>query len=266
MVDYSKWDRMVKDLSDSDEEEERRHSPHVTTLDAPTAITFGGGPGGRSELANGRLAKGVSSSVHDRGLEAKKTGSFPRTNDGVCENDSWTRNGGVTKTFLWSQSARGCRLHVPLMKTFPGRGAKLTVSIVKSQLRIAFKSVDGQENIALDKTLAHSIKIERDKLGRVPEECVDWNVVRDKGGKVLAFPDVDAFVRIQLVKADVCDGMNIVHWWPRVFEDQEPIDVRSIEDRTASSGGKSFRDAWEKAHEAFKEKTKKASRTSGAGV
>lgn len=41
MVDYSKWNKMADDMSDSDEADSS-NQPQVTTFDEPQSITFGG--------------------------------------------------------------------------------------------------------------------------------------------------------------------------------------------------------------------------------
>lgn len=41
-VDYSKWDKMANEMSDSDEE--NGNNPEVTTFDEPQSVTFGGTP------------------------------------------------------------------------------------------------------------------------------------------------------------------------------------------------------------------------------
>ena len=43
MVDYSKFDRIVADASDDEDEARTRATPNVTRLDAGTKITFGNG-------------------------------------------------------------------------------------------------------------------------------------------------------------------------------------------------------------------------------
>lgn len=41
-VDYTKWDKMVNDMSDSEDEEGNFNNPEVTTFDKPQSVTFGG--------------------------------------------------------------------------------------------------------------------------------------------------------------------------------------------------------------------------------
>lgn len=60
-VDYSKWDKMANEMSDSDEENDNR--PEVTTFDEPQSVTFGGTPA--SQTSGGSDGPGTHSSSSD---------------------------------------------------------------------------------------------------------------------------------------------------------------------------------------------------------
>lgn len=58
-VDYSKWDKMVNEMSDSDDDNGDKNNPQVTTFDEPQSVTFGGTPASQA-------AEGWDDGNHDR--------------------------------------------------------------------------------------------------------------------------------------------------------------------------------------------------------
>ena len=63
-VDYSKWDKMANEMSDSDDDNGDRNKPQVTTFDEPQSVTFGGAPA--SQAAEGWDDGDSGNNHHDR--------------------------------------------------------------------------------------------------------------------------------------------------------------------------------------------------------
>ena len=58
-VDYSKWDKMANEMSDSDDDNGDKNNPEVTTFDEPQSVTFGGTPASQA-------AEGWDDGSHDQ--------------------------------------------------------------------------------------------------------------------------------------------------------------------------------------------------------
>eukprot|EP00611_Tribonema_gayanum_P004482 TRINITY_DN1368_c0_g1_i1.p1 TRINITY_DN1368_c0_g1~~TRINITY_DN1368_c0_g1_i1.p1 ORF type:complete len:138 (-),score=28.00 TRINITY_DN1368_c0_g1_i1:3686-4099(-) len=113
MVDYSKWDKMAADMSDS-EDEEGGSKPVVTAFDHPTSVTWGGGDAPEEErLAASEAAaapqadKALSSSAGTPGADDSERAALT---DKPARLLTLTRNGAAVQddsgayTYFWSQS------------------------------------------------------------------------------------------------------------------------------------------------------------------
>lgn len=74
-LDYSKWDKMASEMSDSDEENgEAGNTPHVTVFDKPQSVSFGG------TASSAGTSKGFYNSIGNMARSSSKSSS-------QCSND-----------------------------------------------------------------------------------------------------------------------------------------------------------------------------------
>lgn len=80
-LDYSKWDKMASEMSDSDEENsEAGNTPHVTVFDKPQSIAFGG------TTSSAGTSKGFYNFVENMATSSSKSSSQCNNNDiSPCE-------------------------------------------------------------------------------------------------------------------------------------------------------------------------------------
>lgn len=297
MVDYSKWDKMTFD-SDSDEEDKRR--PEVTVMDSPSTVSFGGGKatiainqsqpsvaatsskgagkGGRldyskwdavgDDLEEDAPKEYFEDEWHREQVEEAKASSTSRTplatsnatgavpsKCKVSRFDKMKRNGGATAQFFWGQTAKECTIYVHIPAVC--RSKQFTVRIQGPQLTVEQRGDKGTQIFA--GKLAFGVNCARDKAGDAIEEDIDWEIL-DHPSPALA-KENPRVIRVTMQKEDICKGARVVHWWPKVFEGQDPIDVQLIPDRkrrqTKGQEKTSFKETWAEAHKMFKEKVKK---------
>eukprot|EP00752_Nemacystus_decipiens_P014287 g12707.t1 len=141
-IDYSKWDKMANEMSDSDEED--GNHPEVTTFDEPQSVTFGGTPvsqanegqDGPGDLdAPSDLAAPINGSATGRGgggggaAAAAAAGNTataaprpkvqaPINDERLAENGSavWrdTSGGGRVLHYVWRQARAEVTVVVPV--------------------------------------------------------------------------------------------------------------------------------------------------------
>jgi hypothetical protein len=157
------------------------------------------------------------------------------------------RNGGKNATHLWGQNEKECWIYIII----PGMTSskEIYVSIENSVVH-----VQRNKNTIIKGTLAHKIKSDTKKKKILPEdidwELVDWKDVHE-GSKDTKY------VKIHFQKETILSGC--IHWWPRIFLEDDKVDVTSFPDRRhrEKPSAKSFQNAWQKAHEEFKKKIRR---------
>jgi len=246
MVDYSKWDRMAADLSDSDEEDTRQ--PTVTRLDSPTSVSFGGGKAEVVMQSHSETQGGATSLATDKARNAALIGTH------MSHLVKMTRNGGESAKFLWGQTAKECQIYIYI--PIGCLSKQITVRIQGPQLTVQQQS-NTKNTLLFEGKFAYGIECTRDEAGGAIEEDIDWEIIN---GPVAA-PAKQRILKMTVLKKEICAGARVVHWWPKVFEGQDPIDVRKIPDRKnaesiKSASKKSFNETWAEAHKMFKEKVK----------
>lgn len=100
-LDYSKWDKMASEMSDSDDENsEAGNTPHVTVFDKPQSIAFGG------STSSAGTSKGFHNSVENIPSSSSKSSS--QCNDdhiSLCEASVSPSTGKTTSTGSGSENA-----------------------------------------------------------------------------------------------------------------------------------------------------------------
>lgn len=229
-MDYSKWDRFVAEVSDSDDEDQSRR-PIVTRLDDSTTVSIGS-DGWKSE-ARVQAKTTITASTAEPMTFVKNTKTKTRT-----------RNGGVDNSFLWGQSKTECVLYVRIPET----STKISVTIEGDRLLIRAST-----GVILDRRLAFDVAFQRIGAKRiVPPEDIDWEVLRDAPSDAVS-GDESRLLKLTLRKdTSRFGGSGVIHWWPRVFTGQKDVDVTCFPDRSANRGKPTFATAWKEAHDAFR--------------
>eukprot|EP01012_Entosiphon_sulcatum_P042538 TRINITY_DN5659_c0_g1_i2.p2 TRINITY_DN5659_c0_g1~~TRINITY_DN5659_c0_g1_i2.p2 ORF type:complete len:234 (-),score=29.65 TRINITY_DN5659_c0_g1_i2:1080-1781(-) len=218
MVDYSKWDHFGED----EEDEDVAPRPTVTRLEKASKVHVRGGEVSIEEPETTKLQE----------IRTEGSGFVENT-----KNEAMTKNGGSCEKYLFSQTRSDCTIYVIAPA---GTSAKqISVQVLESGLSVGPRGgspwVGGE--------LAFPIVVDDDgELG-----C--WQVKDWKGD-----PEHRRVVEIAVRKKVVSEGVTI--WWNRVWKADPPLlDVTAIPDRkTAGSSSASFAEAWEKAHEQFRQK------------
>lgn len=222
-VDYSKWDKMANEMSDSDEE--NGNHPEVTTFDEPQSVTFGGTPD--SQANEGRDGPGDTDSPS--GVAAPIDGSAggagaaaaagntaaaaprpkvqaPINDDQLAENGSavWrnTEDGGRVLHYVWRQARAEVTVVVPVPSGTRAGDVEVSLSAkpetiaegVAELLRVSVKAARtggdpganaaGQKGAELQSLLEGELAFQA-KLDAEGEGEVDWEL-KDYPGTVVA--------------------------------------------------------------------------------
>eukprot|EP00466_Bigelowiella_natans_P014388 jgi/Bigna1/85272/estExt_fgenesh1_pg.C_30119 len=219
-LDYSKWDKMVAEMSDEEEEEPRR--PNVTYLGKPTSVTIGGGeqrtPGESTVARIGTLSK----------QEKDKQGDIK------SRSISLSRNGNSFEKYCWSQDKEEVQLSVWIESGIGSKRVKVVVSKDKKRLDIKL-----DKNIYLSGELAYDVEVDEDYDGGV-----EWQL-----------DSVESRRRIAITLKKKCPIQGATLWWSRFFKREEKVDTAKIKDRR--KGSKGMKEAWEEAHKLFRAKVAK---------
>jgi len=231
MVDYGKWDRMAADMSDEEDEDDRR--PRVTTFAGDQGRSVVIGPSGAHLVPQPSAAAAAPAAAT---AAPSSSSSSASSSSSIFELSS--RNGGVTARCTWCQD----RLEAVVRKELPA-GTKASDIAVTFDREGSVLTVTRSAEVVLHGTVRYKFELNDDELCPVP-----WELVTIAGRRVL---------EITLKKLSPIPGAVI--WWKHVFVDDPEIDVTAIPDRARSggSGGAGTQDvanAWEEAHRLFKER------------
>lgn len=211
MVDYSKWDKFAAEITDSDDEEDKKLN--VTKFNQPTSVRLG--------------EKEKKSLVRKKKFDP-------------------SRNGGRNETHWWGQNEKECWIYILVPQACKAK--EIFISLDNSVI-----CVKRNGKLILKGTLAHKIKSETSKI--LPED-IDWELVESNNLND-ARKDTK-FIKIHFQKEMIVSGC--IHWWSRIFLEDEKVNVASFPDRRGRDGSSeknSFQNAWQKAHEEFKKKVRK---------
>eukprot|EP00611_Tribonema_gayanum_P004483 TRINITY_DN1368_c0_g1_i2.p1 TRINITY_DN1368_c0_g1~~TRINITY_DN1368_c0_g1_i2.p1 ORF type:complete len:291 (-),score=72.76 TRINITY_DN1368_c0_g1_i2:1787-2659(-) len=278
MVDYSKWDKMAADMSDS-EDEEGGSKPVVTAFDHPTSVTWGGGDAPEEErLAASEAAaapqadKALSSSAGTPGADDSERAALT---DKPARLLTLTRNGAAVQddsgayTYFWSQSRGDVAITVVAP---PGTRA--------SEVEVKVTSDASAPTLAAQAPLGHHLKVsakgatllEGDltypvALDLDDPESVDW-VLQDLGLPARQAPenamdmstaDLSAedsparAITVTLRKHSPIAGAAL--WWKGAVQGGPTIDMAAIEGRD-SKGASASQKVWDEAMEGFRARVK----------
>lgn len=280
-IDYSKWDNLEEYSNSSDEEDsDNGRRPQVTRLDGPSRVTFGGNSGKLGvdsnvvtiEPTTQPSTTTITDSSKNVGKDDSKvvatslsssTSNFPP--------DKWTQKGGMVTTsknnrqLFWSQDRCSVQLRLELLPTEKVSSVQVDgifsyadrhcavgdvtsdQSTSKCHLRILGKpnvptSTEPNEPypVILEGDLPHPVHLAQD------DDEIDWTIDQGTVGR--------RFVLVTLLKAVPMIGLFL--WWKRPLLDFPEIVIEDNAQRSAAS--KEFLQAWEQAHQQFREKKQKS--------
>ncbi|CDR95422.1 hypothetical protein, conserved [Babesia bigemina] len=226
-IDYSKWDHL--ELSDSDEE----NKPRVIKLDRSQRIELG--------RDGYNIVSSTASAADPREIAAQ----YKFWKDHL-------KNGSVVaRSHAFAQDRYDVCLLIAL-RDDARHG--LEVEVTESHIRILAKGLE-----IFNKELFAKVKSDDDYVNwQIVRKYVDWNALesycRNAGrgslGTHMVFTEFyeQAFVEVDLKKQNNIEDCFL--WWPKAFKD----DVPSI--RFETQGGTKFKESWNQAHEAFKQRVK----------
>ncbi|CAM9697518.1 unnamed protein product [Ectocarpus sp. 12 AP-2014] len=257
-VDYSKWDKMASEMSDSDDDS--GNNPEVTTFDQPQSVTFGGTS--VSQAAEGWDGASDDSGAHrntnpsSSGVTAPADGSTgavaaaaagtaprpkvkpPMSDERLTENGAAVRgdaNGGrEALRYVWRQA----RAEVVVVVPVP---AETRAGDVEVSLRAKPETI--AEGVADLIRLAFQAK-----LGAEDEGEVEWEL-KD-------YPEASSSSRngdrrgVEIVLRKHCPVPNAAVWWKSLLKGGPEIDVAAIKGRATNN----HQSVWEEALGMFKER------------
>ncbi|KAL7555375.1 hypothetical protein ACA910_022361 [Epithemia clementina (nom. ined.)] len=275
-IDYSKWDKL--EVSDDDESvdgnvgaEQYNGGVHVTRLDAPSSVTFGGG---KDEVravrpSSATTAPASTSSTQLSSLEQRPSQQQKSdTKAKVFPPVSWVDKGGSChlkngSQLFWSQDRYSVivRFAIPNKETknwvvqMHGNVSKfrdrhIAVSADRARLKIwkraTATSVDDNANsmpLLVDDVIPYPVHWEE---GCGKNGDLDWSIERDV---INSSEHEIAYLTVTLHKATPMAGL--VLWWKRPLEQCPETTARFESDTTKA---REFQQAWNEAHEQFLQK------------
>lgn len=234
-IDYSKWDHFGEDDSSSESEEEESPKPRVTKLDTPCQI---------STTRDGTIH--VSQQQQEPTAEKQSKVKASAKNNETLEDaiKEWTARGGTVKlkndtyTLYWSQDRETVtlRMKIPL-DTKASSVQVLLKGAVSVEDRHAATLTNTKPTLQI--TVNHTTLLE----GQLPypvylqDNVMDWTLETFHNQKYLV---------VSLNKATPMPGMTINWTRPMMHFDEIKL--------PESSKISSFQQAWNEAHEQFREK------------
>lgn len=227
MVDYKKWDDMVKDLGDDDDELPRKQ-PTVTKLEAASRVTID-----RTGATFTNLEQNTGSEI-SRYIGQKTSATVPTI------PIKWTKNGGlVRESYYWSQTADEVTMRLILPNEINTAAKNIKVSYSNDYGSPRRLEVFVSSKPLLCDCLKHEIILEDSDV----DDGLSWEI------ETL---DSTRYISISFRKKTL-PGTTV--WWDRVFVNDPPIDLMQIEGRKSNIA--ETKGLWEEAHRMFREKISK---------
>lgn len=265
-VDYSKWDKMASEMSDSEDD---MNKPTVTTFDEPQSVTFGGNTESHQaeNCGNEPGTDALVSSNEDRtpkppavnecaGVKSGGTKRSPVTYEKLVENGGEVVDNNGKLRYIWRQSRTEIVAIISVPLSTRARDTEISLQPksgtitegVADLLRVEIKGGD----VLVDGELAFQTKLDED---------VDWELrdfVRTRGERDLGSLNTQVSngegqekhrgVEVTLRKHCPIPGAAI--WWRSFLKGDPEIDVSKIEGRPKNN----YQPAWDEAMRMFKAK------------
>ena len=236
-IDYSKWDHL--EVSDSEDEED--DGPRVTRLEQPSRVTLS--PSGEVAIATGAASK--------KAPTRPAVTNAPASSSSSTIPQAWTEKGGITKlahnntSLVWTQD----RTSVTLRFALSTNQKKWQVTL-RGQLSYA------DRHVGVSSTTKATLAVQNDSQSLLPPTALPYPVHAaqdDEDGDAVDWtmeraPNNQAYLCVTLYKAVPMEG--VVVWWSRPLEGTDEITL-DWRDTPATS---KFQEAWDQAHQQFREK------------
>lgn len=234
-MDYSKWDRLARDIEDDEEyDEEENPEPLVTRFDEAGGKSITIGPGGASIAA-------AASSTASQTLKATPTPAAG------ADSSVHTKNGGRTADYAWSQSRDEVVVQMPLAQQ-RARDLRVSFDSKTKLLRITHAQPSGDTEL-LSRALHHDIHPAETDDGALA--TVDWEV-RSRP-RSPADGSEERILELTLRKKPPFPGVTV--WWKAVCVGDPEIDVSKIAGRDAAKV-QDTNSLWREAHAQFLDKVR----------
>jgi hypothetical protein len=261
-IDYSKWDRMEFSDDDDDESEDESGQPRVTRLELPSQVTL-------SKTGEVSIHNSPKSPLRDAVDKITVTTlSVPTASSATQEEAlgipvAWTEKGAATtlqdsggsaSSLFWTQDRQIVTLRFPIPSdrsvknwhvSAPGILTYADRHVGVSSGRPVLQIVQGDDDdddkcVLVQKALPQHIHGPPDAADEKEKLAVDWTIER--------YGDT-AYIAVTLNKAAPMHG--VVVWWNNPLEDATEI-AMDWREKSASASG--FQQAWEEAHDQFRQK------------
>jgi len=272
-IDYSKWDNL--EVSSSDDDDDDKPTPHVTRLDAPSRVTFGGGTGGAMSASTSASKSPPLDCSYTEGATTVTTSHSKSVTPAGDQSapSSWTDRGGLleiektaynpSRNLYWAQDRYAVTLRLELRGMekvrsvcvegiLPYRDRWSAVGSTKLKLSCT-SSADSL--VLLEGDLPHPVHLAEEDSD---DGLVDWSVVEAD------HQPQSRFLTITLHKAVPMQGLSV--WWRRPLMRFSEADLDSVRRGSSHSSSSSasavasdskgasgeFLEAWEEAHKIFR--------------
>eukprot|EP01084_Bolivina_argentea_P097246 174834_1 len=283
-IDYSKWDKMVAEMSSSEEEDPYPQVlPSTDTNTNNNEIDFDYDENLSSKHAKvAKLKKPSSVTIGPQGVTINPTKKCKKPNTSLHQSIScslslllttWTHNGGIHNfDYLWSQTADELvvRFFVPITT----RGKHVKIGFNAKEKSFLCNIITNGNKWNINKTFSRKLKESIEEDAKLDWELCNVDVFNfdeiklkqtlcnilcienDKQINKMCIEYVNRlsncrFLKILLDKEKI--NNNIIEWWDNVFLNDTTIDLKKrIKDRKTDAN--KMNDIWSKAHEQFKKK------------
>lgn len=238
-IDYSKWDRLADELSESDQSDSIPYSNRCQN---------------QPNYAN-----------KEKKPNSENTQTISTLQKSSLNEGNLTTNGGHTgKTnsycnCLWSQTHDECIISILIpqktrakavsIKLFPGLFSGATQQKPRLVVGLSENLSSGHKiKLLVDEELAYNVETEEDD-----GTFMDWEIKNIGKGRYIRIT-VSKKLTVGMSSAQGAEGVGrVVLWWSQLFVGSTKIDVTKIKGRDMTKQ-KQYANAWQKANELFKKK------------
>eukprot|EP01038_Epipyxis_sp_PR26KG_P013776 gene13776-18479_t len=283
MANYSKWDKYVKDLSDS-EDEERIQKPKVIQFDKKAGESITIGPEGYS------IGKSQTKTTNDVKVDDTTEESNMRINNnnimssaGLETNNilsNLTRNGAMCDGYLWRQDRYQSVVLIALPVDINTKSLTVDYNTDNKIISIQHSNSETNDN---NRIIKNNIINRQTILERVLKYdiiindlnndsfVIDWEIINLSIDQSILIKshmsknnnindnnnDINSigykFIELTLRKKSLIP--NAIIWWNCLFAGDEELDVASFPDRQQNNNINNLnRSVWEEAHKAFQQR------------
>ncbi|OII73345.1 nuclear move domain-containing protein [Cryptosporidium ubiquitum] len=230
-IDYSKWDKI--EISSDEESGKLGSKCNVTRFDSPQSITIGG----QRESKEDSL---VSSNIL---VDDLKTKSVLVSREKVISLDDYVFGGksACGKDYYWTQTENGLTI---ILEIDPGTQNKdLKVNVTEDKVTVTH----GSETILFEE-FEYGVKDDDNTIFWSVKEVESLNGAQNKRSRMLV---------LELEKKELDTSIRL--WWKKIFKGGIEADISKFSRFSSPKSeerNRKFLEAWEEAHNEFRNKIK----------